>query len=172
MVAEVPRDSPEPHSRTQIRSQDSGHRIPNLGLPPSHLTPRCLEALYALRDLGPPSHLAPPEWRGAPRCDGGPRPGRARPGVLLQLTTPCPAWPPARGVRMTPAASPLPGLDGSALQRQPRWWAQGRVGETGGSTQAGGGLGGRGPICLDLTQQLHLVFLRPHLLSHLRGEPG
>ena len=58
---------------------------------------------------------------------------------------------------------PLPGLDGSALQRQPRWWTEGRVGETGGSPQAGGGLGGRGPICLDLTQRLHFVLLRPHL---------
>lgn len=36
------------------------------------------------------------------------------------------------GVR-TPAASLLPGLDGSALQRQPSWWAKGRVEETGGN---------------------------------------
>lgn len=66
---------------------------------------------------------------------------------------------------MVPAASPLPGLDGSALQRQPRQWAKRRAGEAGGSPQTGAGLRGRGPVCLDLTQHLHLVLLRPHLLS-------
>lgn len=71
--------------------------------------------------------------------------------------------PPARAVGVMPAASLLPGLNGSTLQRQPRQWAKGRDRETGGSPQAGGGLGGRGPVCLDLTQHLHLVLLWPHL---------
>lgn len=42
---------------------------------------------------------------------------------------------------MVPAASPLPGLDGSALQRQCRLWAKRRVVEAEGSPQAGAGLG-------------------------------
>lgn len=75
--------------------------------------------------------------------------------------------PPARGMGVMPAASLFPDLDGSTLQRQPRQWAKGRVGETGGSPQANGALGGRGPVCLDLTPRLHLVLLWPRLLSHL-----
>lgn len=56
--------------------------------------------------------------------------GVTRPGVFLQLTTPCPARPPPGG-EDDASSSPLPGLDGSALQRQPRWWAQGRGGRQG-----------------------------------------
>lgn len=131
---------PESHSRPQIKartqdSQPSAH--PTTSHVPLPVSSVCTEISVS------PSHLVLPESRGL-------RWGQASTDHSLSQ-----ASLPGQGVRMIPAASTLLGTAQTG--------GQGRGGETGGSPQAGGGLGGRGPVCLDLTQHLHLVLPRPHL---------
>lgn len=141
---------PKSHSRTQIGSQDSGlpaqHSFPQI----SHPTVSMVGSIRTEISHLPPILLPSPE--GHLGVMKGPGWGQARPGVLLQQTTACPSL----GGGDDASSFPLPGLDGSAPQRQPRRVAKVGAGD---SPQAGAGLGGRGPFHLGLTRHLHLVLL-------------
>lgn len=149
---------PKSHSRTHTGSQDSG-------LPaqcPSHHVSRptasATGSVYTKISQSCPPVLLPRGPEMHPGVTKGPERGQVRPGVLLQLTTACPSL----GGGDDASSLPLLGPDGSAPQRQSRQVAKAGAGD---SPQAGAGRGGRGPIHLELTLRLHLVLLRPHLLS-------
>lgn len=147
---------PKSHSRTKIGSQDLGLPAQRSFPQISHPTASTVGCVRMEIGQSSPPILLPMSPEGHPGVMKGPGWGQARPGVLLQLIAACPSL----GDRDDAGSFPLPGLDGSALQRQPRRVAKVGAGD---SPQAGAGLGSRGPSHLDSTQHLHLVLLRPHL---------